>query len=87
VKFKVKWKRKLFANHYTTTSEIAITDRNDNNVVKFKARDRFKSSDIFSESVNAFYNKDYWGEYNYIEPDQSIEIAIRKFNKLLKSNK
>ena len=87
VKFKVKWKRKLLANYYTTTSEIAITDRNDNNVVKFKARDRFKSSDIFSESVNAFYNKDYWGEYNYIEPDQSIEIAIRKFNKLLKSNK
>lgn len=84
VKFKVKWRKKLFANYYTTMSEIAITDRSDNNVVKFKAKERFKSSDIFSESVNAFYKKDYWGKYNYIEPDQSIEIAIRKFNKLLK---
>ena len=84
VKFKVKWKRKLFNSNYTTTSEIAITDRNDINVVKYKAGERFKSSEIFSESVQSFNNKDIWGKYNYIEPDQSIEIAIRKFNKLLK---
>lgn len=84
VKFKVKWKRKLFANHYTTMLEIAITDRSDKNVNKIKFNKRFKSSEIFSELVNAFHKKDYWEKYNYIEPDQSIEIAIRKFNKLLK---
>lgn len=83
VKFKVNWKRKLFNNHYTAMFEIAITDRSDKNVYKFYSKERFRSVDIFSESLNAFSAEDYWGKYNIIEPDRSIETAIRKFNKIL----
>ena len=84
--FKTKWKRKLFSSTYSTTFEMAITDRKDTNVVKFKPKDRFKENEIFAESMDAFANKNYWGKYNIIQPDQSIESAIRKFKRLLKRN-
>ncbi|MBE0650589.1 MAG: carboxypeptidase-like regulatory domain-containing protein [Bacteroidales bacterium] len=82
--FKVKWKKKLFSSHYTTTFEMAVTDRFDKDVVKFKPRDRFRPNEIFTESMEAFQNKDYWGKYNIIQPNESIESAISKFKRILK---
>ena len=84
VKFKVDWKKKLFNTYYTTMSEIAITDRTDQEVIKFAGKDKIRYSDVFSEKVSAFADPDFWGEYNVIEPDQSIESAIRKLSKKLK---
>jgi hypothetical protein len=84
VKFKVDWKKKLFNTYYTTMSEIAVTDRTDQEVIKFAGKDKIKYSDVFSEKVGAFSDPQYWGDYNVIEPDQSIESAIRKLNRKLK---
>ena len=38
----------------------------------------------FKTPVEAFDDDDFWGEYNYIKPDESIEVAIKKLNKKLK---
>lgn len=84
VKFKVKWDKKLFNSHYTTMSEIAITDRTDDEVVKFVPRERLKKGDIFTEELAAFADPDFWGDYNVIEPDQTIESAIRRLNRKLR---
>ena len=84
VKFKVDWNKRLFNTYYTTMSEIAVTDRTDQEVIKFAGKDKIKYSDIFTEKVSAFADPEYWGDYNVIEPDQSIESAIRKLSKKLK---
>jgi hypothetical protein len=84
VKFKVNWKKKLFSTNYTTMAEIAVTDRTDQEVIKFAGKDKIKYSDVFSDKVSAFADPEYWGEYNVIEPDQSIESAIRRLAKKLK---
>ena len=84
VKFKVDWNKKLFNTYYTTMSEIAVTDRTDQEVIKFAGKDKIKYTDVFSEKVGAFTDKEFWGDYNVIEPDQSIESAIRKLSKKLK---
>jgi len=84
VRFKVDWKKKLFNTYYTTMSEIAVTDRTDQEVIKFAGKDKIRTSDVFSEKVSAFTDPQYWGEYNVIEPDQSIESAIRKLSRKLK---
>ncbi|MDO9580758.1 MAG: carboxypeptidase-like regulatory domain-containing protein [Bacteroidales bacterium] len=84
VKFKVNWKKKLFNTYYTTMSEIAVTDRTDQEVIKFAGRDKIKYSDVFSEQVSSFTDAEFWGDYNVIEPDQSIESAIRKLSRKLK---
>ena len=84
VKFRVNWKRRLFHTNYTTMSEIAVTDRTDQEVIKFAGRDKIKYSDVFSDKVAAFADPEFWGEYNVIEPDQSIEAAIRRLARKVK---
>jgi hypothetical protein len=84
VKFKVDWNKRLFNTYYTTMSEIAVTDRTDQEVIKFAGKDKIKYTDVFSEKVGAFNDPEYWGDYNVIEPDQSIESAIRRLSKKLK---
>jgi hypothetical protein len=86
VKFKVNWNKKLFHTYYTTMSEIAVTDRTDQEVIKFAGKDKVKPTDVFSDKVASFTDKEFWGDYNVIEPDQSIESAIRRLSKKLKFN-
>jgi hypothetical protein len=82
--FKCKWDKKLFSSKYTTMFEMAVTDRDPANVNKFKFKDSAKMSDVFADQVNYFADEDFWGEYNYIKPDESIENAISRLNKRLK---
>jgi hypothetical protein len=84
VKFKVNWKKKLFNTYYTTMSEMAITDRTNEEVIKFTGKEKLRYSDVFSEQVEAFTDREFWGDYNVIEPDQSIESAIRRLARKLK---
>jgi len=84
VRFKVNWKRKLFNTFYTTMSEMAITDRTNEEVIKFAGKEKLRYSDVFSEKVSAFTDPAFWGDYNVIEPDQSIESAIRRLSRKLK---
>jgi len=84
VKVKINWKKKLFNTNYTTMSEIAVTDRTKEEVIKFDSGERLKKGDIFTQQLSAFTDPDFWGDYNVIEPDQSIESAIRRLNRKLK---
>ncbi len=84
VKFKVNWKRKLFNTYYTTMSEMAITDRTNEEVIKIPGKEKLRYTDVFSDKVEAFTDPGYWGDYNVIEPDQSIESAIRRLSRKLK---
>jgi hypothetical protein len=84
VRFKVNWKKRLFHTFYTTMSEIAVTDRTDQEVIKFAGRDKIRYNDVFSDKVGSFSDPKFWGDYNVIEPDQSIEAAIRRLSRRLK---
>ena len=80
-KFDVKWDRKLFKTNYSTMSEIAITKRSNEAVDRIPNRERFKKSQILDELVYVFFDQDFWRGYNVIEPDQSIETAIKRLNR------
>jgi hypothetical protein len=81
LKFRCDWNRKLFKNNYTIMSEAAITGRRENDVVRFTSQEVFRSSMVFAEKVEDFTDADFWGEYNIIEPEISIENAIKKLTK------
>lgn len=81
---RINWRRKLFNTTYYSTVEMAITDRK--NIVDEKPiryRDRMRPSVIISDESNGFSEPDFWGEYNVIEPERSIESAIKKIQKNL----
>jgi len=84
LKFKSDWKRKWFKNNYTIMSEVAITDRHENNIVRFTNQELFKSSMVFADKIKFFGDDDFWGAYNIIEPEESIQNAIKKISKSLK---
>ena len=51
---------------------------------KYLLKDRLRPSIIISDEVSGFSDPDFWGAYNLIEPDKSIESAIDKIRKQLK---
>ncbi|WP_103071373.1 carboxypeptidase-like regulatory domain-containing protein [Aquimarina sediminis] len=82
---KINWKKKLFNSVYKLNVEMAITDwkKNiDNQTIKPK--DRLKSSVVISDEASGFSDPKFWGEYNVIEPEKSIESAIRKIQRQLR---
>jgi hypothetical protein len=80
-KFRCRWNRKLFRSTFTTVSEMAITDIDLENIEKFKVRDASKPTDVFSDQVSDFEDPGFWGEYNIIRPEESIEVATQRLNK------
>lgn len=84
VVFKVNWKKKLFSTNFTTMVEMAITDWEPAEGKTFKASDRIKMNVIMNDAINGFSDKDFWGDLNTIEPEKSIESAIKKISKNLK---
>ena len=81
LKFKCDWKRKWFKNNYTIVSEVAITDRREDKISRFAGQELFKSNMILADKIQYFTDEDFWGEYNIIEPEESIQAAIKKFAK------
>jgi len=81
--FRCKWNRKLFRSLYTTVSEMAITDMDLSGIVKFPYRETTRSGDIFSEIVSDFEDPEFWGDYNIIRPEISIEEATRRLSRRL----
>ena len=85
MEFKVDWADKWFNSVYSTTAEMAITDWEKNLTGELpKNRERIKKSIILNDEASGFSDPDFWGEYNIIEPEKSIESAIRKIQRQLR---
>lgn len=70
-------KASLFKRNFTIVSEIAVTD------TKFEALEvdpdsRVRYKDILSDKVSDFTDPDFWGSYNIIEPDETIDVIIKR---------
>lgn len=88
LEFKINWDKKLFNSVYSMSCEMAVTDWEKNLAGELpKAKDRLKSSIILSDAAVGFSDPDFWGEYNIIEPEKSIESAIKKIQRQLKKSK
>lgn len=85
LEFKINWDKKLFNSVYSMTCEMAVTDWEQNELGNVpKSKDRLKTSIILADEAIGFSDPDFWGEYNIIEPEKSIESAIRKIQRQLK---
>ncbi|MEZ4811442.1 MAG: carboxypeptidase-like regulatory domain-containing protein [Allomuricauda sp.] len=88
LEFKVDWKDKLFNSTYSMTAEMAVTDWEKNVTGELpKTKQRIKRSIILSDEAIGFSDPDFWGEYNIIEPEKSIESAIKKIQRQLRRSK
>jgi len=81
--FRVKWAKKLFSKTYTLDVEMAVTDWDNNLFEKINSERKIKPSIILSDEASGFSDLKFWGKFNIIEPEKSIESAIRKISKQL----
>ena len=85
ISFKINRKRKLFNSIYSMSSEMAITDWKINDTKEnLKGKDRLRPSIIIADETSGFSDPEFWGAYNIIEPEKSIESAINKIKRQLK---
>ncbi len=81
---KIDWKKKFFNTTYFSTIEMATTDYQSNDDAKpANYKERLKPSVIVSDEATGFSDPNFWGEFNVIEPEKSIESAIKKIQKQL----
>ncbi len=83
--FKINWKKRLFNSTYRLNVEMAITDwKKNTEQVTLKPSERLKSSVVINDQASGFSDPAFWGQYNVIEPEKSIESAIKKIQKQLR---
>ena len=81
VKFKCDWKRKLFSTNYTIVAETVITGGKGEKVGRIPNKLVFSDNVSLSDKVDSFFDKNFWEDYNIIEPDESLESAVNKLKK------
>ena len=79
--FKLKWDKKIFNSIYSTTFEMAVTDWKEQDMKENQITKKLTSNVIMTDKVDSLADPDFWGEYNIIEPEKSIETAIRKIQR------
>jgi len=82
--FKIDKKKKWFDSTFSLTSEMAVTDwsilnKKDN----LKYNERMSPTIIITDEASGFSDPSFWGAYNVIEPEKSIESAIKKIKRQL----
>ncbi|SFW29898.1 carboxypeptidase-like regulatory domain-containing protein [Cellulophaga fucicola] len=88
LEFKINWDDRLFNSVYSMSCEMAVTDWEKNTTKESpKGKNKIRTSIILGDEAFGFSDPDFWGEYNIIEPEKSIESAIKKINRQLKRSK
>ena len=85
IEFKCDWRKRLFSTNYAIISEMVVTDVNMKNVTEIPRREAFRADQVLSDKVMNFYDVDFWGAYNIIEPTESLESAVARLKKQQKN--
>jgi hypothetical protein len=83
ITFKVIWNKKLFNTVYESTIEMLVTDWQKLAENPVNPAERLKPTVIMADEISGFADPEFWGDYNVIEPEKSIETAIKKIQKSL----
>jgi len=81
MRFKCDWQRRLFSTNYTVISEMVVTENKEETVSNIPRKESFDERESLSDKVMSFYDDNFWGAYNIIEPTESLESAVSKLMK------
>jgi len=87
ITFKINWKKRLFNTIYESTIEMAVADWEKTSDKPVKLAERMKPTVVMIDEISGFADREFWGEYNVIEPEKPIESAIRKIQKKLERSR
>jgi hypothetical protein len=79
--FKLNWDKRFFNTIYNTTLEMAVTGWKNQDNLELQNTQKLTTNVIMSEKVSSLADPDFWGAYNIIEPEKSIDAAIKKIQR------
>ncbi len=82
LEFKVRSRKQLFADDYITIFEFAVNNIDTTNIDHIKRSEMINTEKVFIDQNNS-YDADFWGEFNYIKPDEPLEEALARIAKNL----
>lgn len=86
VKFKVRKRFNLYNLTFHTTAEMVVTQSDTINIKRFNRTETVRANDIFVEKIGP-YDENFWGKYNFIKPDESLEEALDRIKEIVVTGK
>ncbi|MFC2115634.1 carboxypeptidase-like regulatory domain-containing protein [Bacteroidota bacterium] len=83
--FKIRQRKKLFGNEFRAVSEMAVTGLKTGSLNRFPLREAANTGDIFSDMLGG-YDQSFWGPYNYLIPEESLEDALIRISRLMEES-
>lgn len=80
MRFRCDWRKRLLKTSYTAINELVVTDVRPE-AVPIPRQERFRSTDSMSDKALLFLDKDFWADYNIIEPSESLEHAMGRLRR------
>lgn len=84
LKLKFRRKGQLFSTNYSAFIEMAVSHIEDGNVSRFGRREVLQPSIIFMDQGYQ-YDENFWGAYNIIAPEASINEALSRISSRIES--
>ncbi len=78
--FRIRNKRQITGSTYSTKLEMAVTAIDTLDADRFPQRQTARLNEFFSDQVGN-YDETFWGEYNFVTPEESLEHAIIKLQR------
>lgn len=60
---------------------MVATDIQTEDVTPIAPKDAFRMGDSFYDRVDDFADPDFWGDYNILEPTESLEHAVERLRR------
>jgi hypothetical protein len=64
---------------------MVITQTDSINIKRISRSQMVRANDIFIEKIGP-YDNEFWGEYNFIKPDESLEEALKRIKEIGKKS-
>ncbi len=77
IQMRVRKKSGLFNSLYTSVAEMVITSSDSLPARPFKFFETAHSNDVFIDHLGP-YDPLFWGEYNYIKPEEKLEETLQR---------
>jgi len=80
LEFKVKKRKHLFSSDFKTIFEFAVNEIDTINIDRFNRHETISTNQVFIDE-NFEYDYSFWGDYNYIIPDETLQDALIRIAK------
>jgi hypothetical protein len=83
--FRIRERHQISGSVYHTGLEMAVTEVDTLNAGRFRYRETARLNEFFTDQLGA-YDESFWGEYNFISPEESLEEALVKLGRRKENN-